>query len=108
MMRGVRRTEGMRRLAASRRTVDSLTWRTSASCFAVRNSSRSGMARFRTGSGSGRILPLNMDQITVVLCFFSGCLCEEVATAPGSETVDLFWIGLERQGYVVDGRTFDF
>lgn len=31
----------MRRLAASRRTVDSLTWRTSASCRAVRNSSLS-------------------------------------------------------------------
>src|SRR6185369_1439346 len=41
MMRGVSLTDGMRRFAARRRTVDSLTCKYAASCFAVRNSSRS-------------------------------------------------------------------
>src|ERR1044072_7505832 len=42
-MCGVRRTDGIRRLAASLLTVDSLTWRTCASCLAVKNSSRSSI-----------------------------------------------------------------
>src|SRR5215217_6372649 len=43
MMRGVSLTDGMRRFAARRRTVDSLTCKNAASCRAVRNSSRSSV-----------------------------------------------------------------
>src|SRR6185369_12820937 len=43
MILGVSLTEGMRRFAASRRTVDSLTCRCAASCLAVKNSSRSSV-----------------------------------------------------------------
>ena len=75
-MRGVSRTEGMRRRCASRRTVDSLTCRISASCFAVRNSSRSDMGLrsqvylaygVSTGSGSDRasLLPIYNCQLPI-------------------------------------------
>jgi len=52
-MRGVSRTEGIRRRCANRRTVDSLTCRISASCFAVRNSSRSDMALIWSAPAAG-------------------------------------------------------
>src|ERR1051325_6092516 len=48
MMCGVTRTEGMRRLRARRRTVDSLTCKIFASWRAVKNSSRSSMIDLRS------------------------------------------------------------
>jgi hypothetical protein len=75
IIRGVKRTEGMRRLLARRRTVDSLTCRISASCRAVRNSSRSDMAIWRTQQFGVRLelcTHPGAKPITILLrfCFF--------------------------------------